>query len=107
MGALIAARRRRVFGWRQVAGSRASLRASAAISSTAPAPAAATATVSAATRAGCAAAVIAFAAAIGARRVLLGGIVLLPKILRGRSVGVRLTLLGGFRVRFVVLLLLV
>jgi hypothetical protein len=104
--ALLAALRRGVLGRRQVATSRAALRASAAISSTAPAPAATTATVSAAPAA-LWAAVVAFAASIGTSigtgRIFLRGIVLMREILRGGCVRLWLALFGRFRVCIVVL----
>jgi hypothetical protein len=108
--ALLAALRRGVLGRRKVAASRGALRASAAISSTAPAPAATTATVSTTVSAAPSAlwaAVVAFAAAIGTSigtgRIFLRGIVLVREILRGRGVRLRLALFGSFRVCFVML----
>ena len=108
--ALLAALRRGVLGRRQVATSRAALRASAAISSTAPAPAATTATVSTTVSAAPAAlwaAVVAFAASIGTSigtgRIFWRGIVLMREILRGGCVRLWLALFGSLRVRIVVL----
>lgn len=100
VSARVTALGRSVFGRRQVATAcgRALLRATSAMASTTTAPASATATVAAAVTTTIAATseilACTIATPIGARGVILRGIVLRRKILGSRGVRIRLTLFG-------------
>jgi hypothetical protein len=98
VAARFTALRRSVLGGRQVAAAYGwALRASTAVTSATAAPAPATATITAAISPTIAPTI---ATTAGPWRIILSGIVVRREILRGRSVRIRLALLGVARVRF-------
>jgi len=102
VAARFTALRRSVFGGRQIAAAYGwALRASTAMTSATAAPAPATATITAASTTISTTVSTAISTTAGAWRIILSGIVVGRKILRGRGVRIRLAFLGVARVRFV------
>ena len=96
VAASFAALRRSVFGGRQVAAAYGwALRAPTAMASTTAAPASTSAAVTAAITTAAEILTAAIAAAGGAWRIILGGVVVGREILRGGGVRIRLALLRG------------